>query len=264
MARKGNKKRGAGKRRAGRKSGNVPDQASLSESQSLYSGNQLSGMPADCFLFNALYMRRSVKLADFPRAVSVSKAYQYYRIKSIRLTMRPTFDAIAPTGAQPIGGLTKPSLYYMLDKSGSIPLNVSLEGLKQMGARPIAFDEKPVKINYAPSVLSLVDSGGAFAGTGVGAQYKISPWLATSSTPGAVGVVNPSLVDHLGVFWFVNMPNLNYDGQSKTFYTTEIEVQFEFKKPVWTASLSDTPAMEPYTAVLDTSPDGVDNAEETI
>jgi len=262
MAGKKQRRGRQGKRRGGRKSTNVADHATLSESQSMYSGNQFPGTPGDCFLFNSLYMRRSVKLADFARASAVAKAYQYYRIKNIRITLRPTYDTTAPQTSQPIGGLVKPSLYYMLDKSGSIPLNVSLEGLKQMGARPIAFDEKPVKISYAPSVLSLVDSNGM--ATSTGAQYKISPWISTNAVPGSAGALNPSTVDHLGVFWYNNMPNLNFENQQKVFYTCEIECQFEFKKPIWTASLSDTNAVEPFAAVLDTSPDGVANAEETI
>ena len=32
----------------------------------------------------------------------------------------------------------------MIDKAGAIPTNITLEGLKQMGAKPQALDEKPV------------------------------------------------------------------------------------------------------------------------
>jgi len=115
-------------------------------------------------------------------------------------------------------------------------LGINLEGLKAMGARPRQIDEKPISISWSPTVLTVDET---LAGP-LPAQYKTSPWLATS-------VPN---VAHLGVYWYVEQQF------GALQYQAEIEVQFEFKKPLWD-SVSATPAKGVVMAPLDGSPDGV-------
>ena len=136
--RKGKKanRKGAGKpkrrnyRRRGTK--NTPEYASMSESRTMAAPG-----PAP-FTTNNLYSLMDTSLSQFTRAQQVAKAYQHYRIKYVQLKIRSSFDTYAVNPATPIG---KPYLYYLIDKAGAVPTNVSLEGLKMAGAKPRALDE---------------------------------------------------------------------------------------------------------------------------
>lgn len=189
---------------------NVPDVASCSVKVDITPGG---GAPH--FGSNTMYSLTNIQLANFDRAVDVAKAYQMYRIKSFKLTIRPSFDAFDPTA-----GVSKPDLYYQVDKSGVLNVAAAtLYQLKQMGSRPRALDEKPVVITFTPAVLTEMEQGPPPGN--IASAYKLSPWLSTDATN----------VNHRGVFWFVNQ--IFGAGLS---YTGEIEVQIEFKKPVWTGT----------------------------
>lgn len=190
---------------------NVPDQASLSVKTSLQpaGGGNYAG--------NVMYNMINVTLAQFARAVQVAGAYQFYRIAKVKLTYLFPYDTFA---AAP-GNSSRPNFYYMLDKSGSLPIVTTIDMLKQMGARPRQVDEKPTSIQWKPAVLTEEETlGGAVA-----AQYKLSPWLS----------VNAPNIQHRGVYWFLEQ--LFAGG---TQYEVEMEVQFEFKKPLWTKASSPT------------------------
>lgn len=195
------------------------------------------------FVTNQMYDFRNTDLASYDRAANIAKEYQHYRIKKITLTLKPTFD----TYQQAAGGGSRPNLYYMIDKSGSLPDNINLEALKQMGAKAHRFDEKPFTISWRPSVLTGdTNAPGALASS----QYKISPWLSTSRNP----LVNPwaaSTIDHLGVFWYVEQ--LFVGGVQ---YNAEVEVQFQFKKPLH-LQVSGEAAKKVAVAELDNSSDGI-------
>lgn len=240
-------KKTAGKRKGGyrrraprRKTRNVADIASLSVKRTIQpvgGGN---------FATNIMYEDRNEDLNSYDRAVQVAKAYQHFRIKKITLTIKPTYDTFQ-SGAP--GGSSKMNVYYMIDKSGSIPVNPTLEQLKQMGAKAHALDEKPFKISYRPSVLT---ADQVAVNAVVASQYKVSPWLSTSINPlGAAW--QASTIDHLGVFWYVEQL---FGGGVQ--YNCEMELQFEFKKPLWTGQQgAAVPAMKVESAVLDDSPDGI-------
>lgn len=198
------------------------------------------------FATNVMYEDRNEDLNSYDRAVQVAKAYQHFRIKKITLTLKPTYDTYQ-SGAP--GGSSKMNLFYMIDKSGSIPQNPTLEQLKQMGAKVHAFDEKPFKISWRPSVLT---ADQVAVGAVVASQYKISPWLSTSINPlGAAWAA--STIDHLGIFFYVEQL---FGGGVQ--YNAEIELQFEFKKPLWVGQQGAAmPAVKVQGAVLDDSPDGV-------
>lgn len=213
-------------RRVGRSS-NVTEQASCSVKRTIQATGGLD------FNSNTMYEVHNIQLADYARALAISKAYQFYRIKHVRITYKFPYD----TFQQGVGLASRPNYYYMLDKAQAIPIGINLEGLKQMGARPRQVDERPISIAWAPTVLTVDDT---LAGP-LPAQYKTSPWLSSD-------VAN---VAHNGVYWYVDQ---QFGGG--TFYQAEIEVQFEFKKPLW-GTVSSMPAVGVVVAQLDNSSDGI-------
>lgn len=228
--------------RRARKSSNVPEYASLSCKRTLQTGG-------NNFAVNTLYSLMNTSLIDYQRAAQVAQAYQHYRIKKIQLTFKPTFDTFAQNGAQT---MSKMHLYFMIDKAGALPTNVSIEGLKQMGARPFALDEKERIVSWRPSVLesSMYAPG---LGNTVASKYLISPWLSTAANPISPGAFVASGVDHLGIYWYCEQ--LLTPGN--TVYEVEVEVQFEFKKPLAGNITSTVSALPAHVAVLNDSPDGI-------
>jgi len=225
-----------------RTSGNVPDIASCSVKRTIGQGGGVN-----YFVANQMYENRNVDLASYDRAVTIANGYQFFRIKKVSLTLKPTMDtfgtSLAPGLSYPA---SKPNLYHMIDKSGSLN-NPTLETLKQLGAKAMTFDERPVIISWRPAVLTADQTA---PGVFQSAQYKISPWLSTTANP--MGAWAPSVVDHLGVWFYVDQLNSN------TYqYTAEIEVQFEFKKPFYKAIESKVPSIKTEVALLDDSVDGV-------
>jgi len=230
-------------RRRFRPARDVPDIASCSVKRTITTPDTPDGR----FRTNDMYQLRNVDLASYDRAVQIAAGYQHFRIKKVTLTLKPTYDTYQSTNVP--GNTSRPNLYYMIDKSGSLPINVTLEALKQMGAKAHRFDEKPVSISWRPSVLT-----GDTTAPGVlfSAQYRVSPWLSTSAAPlGAAWT--PSSVDHLGIFFYVEQL-FAFEGGSQ--YTAELEVQFQFKKPLM-PQVGSVPAKSVSVAMLDDSEDGV-------
>lgn len=234
-----------GRRRAPRRNNmDVREIASLTErvTQTDPSGGELK--------LNKLYSKLNYQLADYQRASTVARAYQFYRITGITLSFKPSLDTFSngsPT--------TKPYLYYLIDKSGSVPSNISLEGMKKMGAKPIALDEKPITIKWKPSVLL---AGQDAAGSVAASKYMISPWLSTTSTIAPVGPTTPfSNIDHLGIYFYCWAA-----GDGGAGYYLDATVNFEFKKPVWATDVAETHAVVIENAKTDTSSDGIVNGVE--
>lgn len=221
---------------------NVPDKASLSETRTIISpGNNL---------VNVMYNLMNVQLDQFTRASLVAQAYQHYRIKHISLKFKPAYDSFV-SGATV--AFSKPYFYSMIDKAGAIPTGITLEGLKQMGAKPRAFDEKPIVIGWRPSVLANVMTTSGPAPVSQGSAYKVSPWLNTNDT--SVDTAwQPSTVDHLGIYWTVEAAAAGSPAQFA--YEIDCEVQFEFKKPLITRSTG-RPAVAATFATINDSYDGV-------
>lgn len=227
----------------------VVDYAGVSENQTITpagGGNFTSGV---------CYQVRQTNLAQFTRCTAVAQGYQHYRIKKITLTVKPSYD----TFQQAVGGAGKMRLYYMIDKSGSIPENPTLEALKQMGAKPINLDEKPIKISWRPSVLEGVYNGNLPGITPN--RYRISPWLSTDdktleAVPGTPWT--PSGVAHLGVYFYVDQVFL-----SGTQFQCELNVEMQFKKPLVKFTPSSVTAVGIRPAILDDSPDGIVGGNDT-
>lgn len=202
------------------------------------------------FASNIMYssfQNNGIKLSDFPRASSIAANYQHFKIKQVKLTLKWTYDTFQQGVIA--GGGSRPNLYYMIDKSGSIPANVTLEGLKNMGSKPHTCDNRQFVITWRPAVLT--EDQNQLVGP-VASQYRISPWLATN--PGAPGpnVFNPSDVAHNGIYWYVEQL---FGGGIQ--YNAEMEVQFAFKKPLYGGTVASNPASGFETATLNSSSDGV-------
>lgn len=222
---------------------NVSDYATCSVASTITprgGGNFASNIMYSSFQSNG------IKLSDFPRASDIGANYQHFKIKKVTLTLKWAYDTFS-TGLG--AGNSRPSLYYMIDKSGSVPANITLEGLKQMGAKPHTCDNRQFKISWRPAVLT--EDQNQLVGP-VASQYRISPWLATN--PGAPGpnVYAPSDVAHNGIYWFVEQL---FGGGVQ--YQAELEVQFAFKKPLFGSSVSTVTPTGFQLAVQDTSVDGI-------
>jgi len=210
--RKGYKKRGF------KPAKNVPEWASCSVTQ--WIGQVTTA--------NQMYNLRNIALSQFARAVQVARAYQHYRIKKVLMEFKPAYDTFTPIGGLPAGqNLQVPYLIYMIDKSGSIPTNVDSPALGQMGAKPIRFDEKTVRVSWRPSVLTQT-----YGQANAQSQYKISPWLSTNANALNPGVFIPSEIDHLGIFWKVDRAGVLPVGYDEYTYEVRITVEFQFKKPL--------------------------------
>nr|QXP07609.1 MAG: putative capsid protein [Arizlama virus] len=237
------KRKSAPRRRVARKrSTNVAEYASLSERRTFLApgGNQI----------NTLYSLMTTSLNTFTRAPLVAQGYMNYRIKNINISIKSPYDSFVPTGTT----YNKPYLYHMIDKSGAIPTNVTLEGMKQMGAKPRALDEGKRTISWKPSVLTHVRDSPSTTLPGQAAQYKLSPWLSTNSST-EVASWAPSTVEHLGVYWMVEASAQG--SPPPFFYEVDVEVQFEFKGPLVARATGMVNAVELRPATLNDSPDGI-------
>lgn len=212
------KKRIGRRMRRFRPARNVPEYASCSVSQWIQTPT----------VANTMYNLRNIALNQFRRAVTIANGYQHYRIKKVTLEFKPAFDTFIPTGGP--NPLQVPYLIYMIDKSGSIPTLVGTDDLRQMGAKPIRFDDKTIKVSWRPSVLQEVF--GNTAPLGSQSQYRISPWLSTNANALNPGGFVPSGIDHLGIFWKVDRNGPLPPDVPEYTYDVQITVEFQFKKPL--------------------------------
>jgi len=171
---------------------------------------------------------RNIALANFPRAASIANGYQHYRIKKVTLEFKPSLDTFI-SGVPAIGNSYQiPYLLYLIDKSGSVPTTVGSNDLKQMGAKPLRFDDKTLKVSWRPSVLTET-----FGQANSQSQYRISPWLSTNANALNPGGFVPSGIDHLGIFFKVDRSGGALpDGVPEYVYEVVITCEFEFKKPL--------------------------------
>lgn len=172
---------------------------------------------------NTVYKLTEWALAGFPRAVNVAQSYQYYRIRLVEMKFIPTADTyIAGTTPGEI-----PNLYYVVDKTDSIPsVGVDINALVNAGAKPIRFDDKTITVRFKPAVTwKALDENGAGSNFGL---TKVSPWLATNdANTSDASPWAPSSVDHHGLVYLVT------GGIAGQNYRTEMTVHFDFKKPLY-------------------------------
>jgi len=216
---RGKGRRGVRKNRVNRRRGfrpvrSVPDIAKLSES---------TPFSTPLIAANTMYMKRDFSIDVNPRSRAVANAYQHYRVKKITLKIKPLVDTF--TGGV---GFTAPYLYYMIDKSGSLPDTITLGAMKSMGAVPHRLDENDFTISWRPSVLTQTADLAAAGGDSF-SQYKISPWLSTNANALQTGTSWVcSSIDHLGIFLYVETPA----GVSSLNFSVEAIMDIEYKKPL--------------------------------
>lgn len=178
---------------------------------------------------NTMYALRNFSLSNNVRASTVSQGYQFYRIRNVSVRFIPYFDTFQPGTSSNYG---VPQLYYMIDKTGSIPSNADLNTLKFMGCKPHRFDEKNLVATWKPAVVNVASDNGsgptpnlAYAGS-----YRVSPWLPTNANAtnsAAAFVVNS--VDHRGLTFFIQAQNFNANQVGEI----EVSITYDFKKPLW-------------------------------
>jgi len=174
---------------------------------------------------------RNVELADviYDRAQAVAQAYQQFRIKYIKLTFKPSADTFPA-----VPGNVIPQLYFMKDLVNAIPTNADANTFFSMGARPRRMDDKNLVYIWKPSTLTADITA---PGATTAAQMKISPWLSTNANSGNPQAAwAPSQVDHLGCAFYVVKINPGDNLQ----YVVDVEVVFQFRKPVWKGGSSET------------------------
>lgn len=216
MTRKPRRRVAVRRRRVYRKKTNVPDIASCSVVVPLADINT-----------NTTYNYETFRLSDSARAVAIARGYQQYRIANVRLTWKPLYDTYAPGG---VGGITKPVIYHMIDRSRSIADTFTLANLKEMGCRPRALDEKPVSVNWKPGVMLTADDP-----TAVPQAVRYAPWLTTNANATVPGASwSPSDVNHQGIKFVIE----SADGATNTPIEVQVEYQIQFKKPNWSNSSS--------------------------
>lgn len=160
-----------------------------------------------------------IELSQFPRATAVAEAYQNYRIKYVEMTLRPLWDTF--TGGP--GTSQIPTLYKMIDRSGSLPTTGTLAMLQNLGCKPIRFDDKQIVVRYKPGVILGTGSGL----TTVNTKPLISPVLSTDANAG-VGSWSVSRVPHHGIaFYLLAAAVTDYQ------VSVDVTVHFEFSKPAW-------------------------------
>lgn len=235
-------KRGGMRRKGGRRgfraAKNVAEYASCTVSQWIQTPTQA----------NQVYNLRNIALGQFARAVQVAKAYQHYRIKKVTMEFKPAYDTFAPAALPAGQNLQVPYMFYIIDKSGSVPTNVDTAALRQMGAKPVRFDDKTIKVSWRPSVLTQT-----FGQANTQSQYKISPWLSTNANALNPGLFVPSDIDHLGIFWKVDRNGVLPVGYEEYTYDVQITCEFEFKKPLISPSTSEPAVLVTMPSVTDIS-----------
>lgn len=159
-----------------------------------------------------------IELVQFPRASTVAEAYQSFRIKYVEMVVRPLWDTFAQSGTQQI-----PTLYKMIDRSGTLPTTGTLAMLQNVGCKPVRFDDKQIVIRYKPGVILATGSGL----TTVNTKPLISPILSTDANAG-IGGWAASRVPHHGIAMY-----LDAQGTQAYQVTIDVTVHFEFFKPAW-------------------------------
>jgi len=154
--------------------------------------------------------------AQFVVAPILANLYQYYRITSVEMRIKPNYDAYVAGGTSGTGAL--PYLYFLYDKSGSLG-NLNATQFEECGAKPVRVDEKTILRKWKPSV-RIGDLNQAVP------MFKTSPWMPTHSTDG----ITVNAPNHMGAVWYISKVNPS-DAQ---IYDIDVTVTFQFKKPLVT------------------------------
>jgi len=202
------------RRRVVRRKGAALETASCKE---LYS---LRGMSS-----NTPYSDVEQNLGFYKRAQAIGQNYQFFRIKHIKYKFIARYNTFQATTAE-ANAFPIPLFYSRIDKGGALPSTTSIGQLKSMGCRPIRFT-KDIVVMFKPGVSIVTDNNANTAA--LPTMPKTSPWLLTGRTV-EQAVWAPNDTDHKGLYWYMETAALPGDGTYE--YDCEVEVMFEFKKPL--------------------------------
>lgn len=174
---------------------------------------------------NTPYSDVEQNLAFYERAKLIAEAYQFFRIKYVKYTFIARYNTYQANTNETIA-FPMPQLYSMVDKSGALPTNTSIQQLKDMGCKPRKFTRNLITA-WKPGVS--IATGNNVNALTLNTGVRISPWLMTNRAPEQAGWA-PNDTDHKGLYWFMETAGLPGDGTYE--YDAEVEVVFEFKKPL--------------------------------
>jgi len=164
-------------------------------------------------------------LAFYKRASDIASNYQFFRIRYIKYKFIARYNTFQATTAEATA-FPIPLLYHRIDKGGALPSTTSIGQLKAMGCKPMRFT-KDITVTFKPGVSVVTDNNNNTAA--LPTKPMISPWLLTSRTV-ELAAWAPNDTDHKGLYWYMETAALPGDGTYE--YDCEVEVMFDFKKPL--------------------------------
>ena len=168
---------------------------------------------------NKLYLAQ-VHLAQYARALSVSKSYRFYRIRTVKYVYKPNANLFV------VGGVVVPQLYTIMNRSGDVS-TFNLDDLKDQGSKPRQFT-KPLNVKYSPStVISVSDTPTGDVSAMLSGSKK---WLSTDD-------VN---VPYWGHYFWVDYPT----ALLVEYGRLDIEIEVDFKEPNVVASGTELPTLQ--------------------
>lgn len=162
-----------------------------------------------------VYDFNNLSLSVLPVASEIAAFYQYYRITSVQMRIKPQFDTFVAGGSAGTGVI--PYLYFLYDKAGSLGALNAIQ-FEEAGAKPVRVDDKTIIRKWRPTV---VTHDGL---DGYPSQFKTSPWLPTFDTTGA----SLQKTKHYGAVWYISKIN----SSDATVYDIDITVTCQFRKPL--------------------------------
>lgn len=157
------------------------------------------------------YDLNSISLNSLVVAPKLAALYQYYRITSVQMRIKPNADTYVAAAVENL-----PYLYFLYDKSGSLGV-ISGPNFLQCGAKPVRVDDKTIVRKWRPTVRISGDSAAV-------PMFKTSPWMPTHDLTG----VNLNAPPHLGAVWYITKTNA---GDAQTYYI-DVTVTVQFRKPL--------------------------------
>lgn len=180
-------------------------------------------------------------LAFYKRATAIAANYQFFRIRYIKYKFIARYNTFQATTAEATA-FPIPLLYHRIDKGGALPSTTSIGQLKAMGCKPIRFT-KDIVVTFKPGVSIVTDNNNNTQA--LPTKPMISPWLLTNRTV-ELAAWAPNDTDHKGLYWYMETAALPGDGSYE--YDCEVEVMFDFKKPLGSVEDANaTPAIKANT-----------------
>lgn len=156
------------------------------------------------------------------KPIAICEQFGLYRVAKVTHLFTPMYD----TYSQAVVGTasTVPNLLWKMNRYADKPPGFVAADLRDLGAKPIRFDDKTITVSYRPNLLLANATAGSVSGT-----MKMSPWINTDSIPDSPGFL-PSSTNHYGHFYVVEgiTTTPNTPPQIGTVTTT---IVYEFKLP---------------------------------